>query len=176
MARSGGCPSSGRAGRARPCSPSGWRSGSASRTSSSTRSTGAPTGRTSMKRRCAPSSSRRPPATRGSATGTTRMCAVSSSSARTRSSGSTCRSGRASPGCCVGRAAESGTARSCGEGIAKPGGQVFIGREALFWWLITQFRRKRRDYEARFAAPDAAHLRVLRFRKTAEAEAWLASI
>jgi adenylate kinase family enzyme len=55
-------------------------------------------------------------------------------------------------------------------------GQVFIGREALFWWLITQYRRKRRDYEARFSAPDAAHLRVHRFRSTSAAEAWLASL
>jgi adenylate kinase family enzyme len=54
--------------------------------------------------------------------------------------------------------------------------QVFIGREALFWWLITQYRRKRRDYEARFAAPEAAHLRVHRFQTTAEAGAWLAGL
>jgi adenylate kinase family enzyme len=51
--------------------------------------------------------------------------------------------------------------------------EVFFGREALFWWLITQHRRKRRDYAARFAAPEARHLRVLRFTTSAAAEAWL---
>jgi adenylate kinase family enzyme len=50
---------------------------------------------------------------------------------------------------------------------------VFIGREALFWWLTTQHRRKRRDYAARFAAPEARHLLVLRFTTSAAAEAWL---
>ena len=54
--------------------------------------------------------------------------------------------------------------------------EVFFGREALFWWLITQHRRKRRDYAARFAAPDARHLRVLRFATSAAAETWLAGV
>jgi adenylate kinase family enzyme len=51
--------------------------------------------------------------------------------------------------------------------------EVFIGREALIWWLITQHRRKRRDNAARFAAPEARHLRVFRFRSSADAKAWL---
>jgi adenylate kinase family enzyme len=51
--------------------------------------------------------------------------------------------------------------------------EALVGRDSLFWWLITQHRRKRRDYAARFAAPAARHLRVLRFRSSAEAEAWL---
>jgi adenylate kinase family enzyme len=54
--------------------------------------------------------------------------------------------------------------------------EVFVGREALFWWLITQYRRKRREYEARFSGPDATHLRVHRFRSSTAAEAWLASL
>jgi adenylate kinase family enzyme len=54
--------------------------------------------------------------------------------------------------------------------------EALVGRDSLFWWLITQHRRKRRDYEARFAAPAARHLRVLRFRSSAEAEAWLAGL
>jgi adenylate kinase family enzyme len=54
--------------------------------------------------------------------------------------------------------------------------QAFIGRDALFWWLITQHRRKRRDYAARFAVPAASHLQVHRFRSSADAEAWLAEI
>lgn len=51
--------------------------------------------------------------------------------------------------------------------------EVFVGREALIWWLITQHRRKRRDNAARFAAPEARHLRVFRFRSSAAAKAWL---
>lgn len=52
---------------------------------------------------------------------------------------------------------------------------AFVGREALFWWLITQHRRKRRDYEKRFASPELAGLQVHRFSAWAEAEAWLAA-
>jgi len=54
--------------------------------------------------------------------------------------------------------------------------EVFIGREALFWWLVTQHRRKRREYAARFSAPDSAHLRVLRFTASADAARWLESL
>ena len=54
--------------------------------------------------------------------------------------------------------------------------ELFFGREALFWWLITQHRRKRRDYEARFASAENAHLRVHQFRTSGEAEAWLAGL
>jgi adenylate kinase family enzyme len=50
---------------------------------------------------------------------------------------------------------------------------LVIGRDALLWWLITQHRRKQRDYEARFAADENRHLRVHRFRSSAEAETWL---
>jgi adenylate kinase family enzyme len=54
--------------------------------------------------------------------------------------------------------------------------EVFVGREALFWWLIGQHRRKRRDYEARFGAMDPGRLRVLRFRTSEEADRWLAGL
>jgi hypothetical protein len=54
--------------------------------------------------------------------------------------------------------------------------EAFVGRDALFWWLITQHRRRRRDYEARFASPEGRHLRVHRFRSAAEADAWLAGL
>jgi adenylate kinase family enzyme len=59
------------------------------------------------------------------------------------------------------------------EGNRESWRELFIGREALLWWLITQHRRKRRDYAARFAAPEARHLRVLRFTSSAAAETWL---
>jgi adenylate kinase family enzyme len=54
--------------------------------------------------------------------------------------------------------------------------EVLIGREALLWWLISQHRRKRRDYAARFAAPEARHLTVYRFHSSADADRWIAGL
>jgi len=51
-----------------------------------------------------------------------------------------------------------------------------LGRDSLIWWVLTSHRRRRREYEARFADPALARLRVLRFRSSAEADAWLATI
>ena len=53
---------------------------------------------------------------------------------------------------------------------------TFLGRDVLFWWLISQHRRKRRDYEARFASPEASHLRVHRFQSSDAAESWLETV
>jgi len=52
--------------------------------------------------------------------------------------------------------------------------EAVVGRDALLWWLIKEHRRKRRDYAARFTAPESRDLRVFRFRSSAEADAWLA--
>jgi adenylate kinase family enzyme len=54
--------------------------------------------------------------------------------------------------------------------------EVFIGRDALLWWLISQHRRKRRDYAARLAGGDGGRLQVLRFRTSAEADRWLGGL
>jgi adenylate kinase family enzyme len=54
--------------------------------------------------------------------------------------------------------------------------EVFVGREALVWRLVSQHRRKRRDYAARFGAMDPDRLRVLRFRTSADADRWLSSL
>jgi adenylate kinase family enzyme len=50
-----------------------------------------------------------------------------------------------------------------------------LTRDSLVWWLVTSYRRKRREYEARFFGPqrEFPHLDVHRFRTAAEAEAWL---
>ena len=48
-----------------------------------------------------------------------------------------------------------------------------VGRDSLIWWVLTTHRRRRHDYEARFAEPSMAHLEVHRFRSSAAAEAWL---
>jgi adenylate kinase family enzyme len=53
-----------------------------------------------------------------------------------------------------------------------------VSRDSLVWWTITSHRRKRREYSARFLgpSPEFPHLQVHRFRSSAEAEAWLASL
>jgi adenylate kinase family enzyme len=51
-----------------------------------------------------------------------------------------------------------------------------LGRDSLVWWVLTTHARRRREYETRFADPALAHLRVLRFRSSAEADAWLGTI
>ena len=51
-----------------------------------------------------------------------------------------------------------------------------VGRDSLVWWVLTTHGRRRRDYEARFADPSMAHVRVHRFRSSAAAEAWLAGV
>lgn len=51
-----------------------------------------------------------------------------------------------------------------------------VGRDSLAWWVITTHRRRRRDYETRFADPALAHVRVHRFRSSSAAEAWLDAI
>jgi adenylate kinase family enzyme len=51
-----------------------------------------------------------------------------------------------------------------------------IGRKSLGWWVLTTHRRRRQENEQRFADAAYAHLRVHRFRSSAQAEAWLASV
>jgi len=51
-----------------------------------------------------------------------------------------------------------------------------LGRDSLIWWVLTTHRRRRREYEERFADPALARLRVLRFHSSAEADRWLATI
>ena len=50
-----------------------------------------------------------------------------------------------------------------------------LSRDSLVWWLVSSYRRKRREYEARFLGPkpEFPHLDVLRFRSAADAGAWL---
>lgn len=50
-----------------------------------------------------------------------------------------------------------------------------LGRDSLVWWVLKTHRRRRREHVARFADPGLAHLRVFRFRSSAEADRWLAT-
>jgi adenylate kinase family enzyme len=51
-----------------------------------------------------------------------------------------------------------------------------LGRDSLVWWVLRTHGRRRREHVARFADPANAHLRVLRFRSSATAEAWLVTV
>jgi len=51
-----------------------------------------------------------------------------------------------------------------------------VGRDALIWWVISQHRRKRRDYESRFRSPEHAHLRIVRLRSQRAIDDWLARV
>jgi adenylate kinase family enzyme len=53
-----------------------------------------------------------------------------------------------------------------------------VGSNSLVWWLVTSYRRKRREYQARFFGPqrEFPHLDVWRFGSSAEAQAWLDSL
>ena len=48
-----------------------------------------------------------------------------------------------------------------------------VGGDSLLWWVITQHRRKRRDYAALLEGPQARHLTVHRFATSHEANRWL---
>lgn len=49
----------------------------------------------------------------------------------------------------------------------------FLSRDTLFWWALKTHRRRRRELPLILARPEYAHLVVHRFRRLAEAEAWL---
>jgi hypothetical protein len=52
----------------------------------------------------------------------------------------------------------------------------FLSRDSLFWWALKSYRRRRRELPVILARPEHAHLLVHRFRKPAEAEAWLRTV
>lgn len=49
----------------------------------------------------------------------------------------------------------------------------FLSRDTLFWWAVKTHHRRRRDFPLILARPENAHLSVHRFRRPAEAAAWL---
>ncbi|HSL33311.1 MAG TPA: hypothetical protein VK871_06650 [Candidatus Limnocylindrales bacterium] len=51
-----------------------------------------------------------------------------------------------------------------------------VGGDSLIWWVLTTHRRRRREFEALFAAPAARHLRSVRLRSSREVEAWLVAV
>jgi hypothetical protein len=52
----------------------------------------------------------------------------------------------------------------------------FLARDNLFWWALKTYRRRRRELPLALARPEHAHIVVHRFRRSGEAESWLARI
>ena len=48
--------------------------------------------------------------------------------------------------------------------------------KSLFHWLVKTYWAYRRELPVLFAQPEHAHLRIVRFRRPREAEAWLAAL
>jgi hypothetical protein len=53
---------------------------------------------------------------------------------------------------------------------------LFLSRDSLFWWAVKTYGRRRRDLPLILARPEYAHLVIHRFRRAAEAEAWLGTV
>lgn len=53
---------------------------------------------------------------------------------------------------------------------------AFVGKDALIPFFVRTYRGRRRRFERELASSEYAHLRVHRFRSSAEAERWLRSI
>ena len=54
--------------------------------------------------------------------------------------------------------------------------RALFSRNSILLWVIQTHGRKRRDYPARLAGPECAHLRVFVFRTPAQTEAWVAGL
>lgn len=55
-------------------------------------------------------------------------------------------------------------------------GTQFFSRSSLFWWVLTSYRRRRREFSALLRSPAYRHLSVFRFRHPRQAHAWLATV
>ena len=51
--------------------------------------------------------------------------------------------------------------------------RAFLSRDSILWWVITTFRRRRREFTARRASNEFPHLRWIEFRSPAQAESFL---
>ena len=48
--------------------------------------------------------------------------------------------------------------------------RAFLSRDSIPWWVITTFRRRRREFPALFARAESSHLRVIEFKSQRDAE------
>lgn len=52
----------------------------------------------------------------------------------------------------------------------------FFSRDSILLWLLQSFPQHMREYPQLLAQPEHAHLKVLRFHRSREAQAWLAAL
>ena len=55
-------------------------------------------------------------------------------------------------------------------------GMSFFSRDSIIWWLLKTYRRKRRQYQYLFQAPEYAHLEIVRLKSPQMKAAWLAQL
>jgi adenylate kinase family enzyme len=51
----------------------------------------------------------------------------------------------------------------------------FLSRDSILMWVLTSWRRHRREFPKIFGRPEWRHLRIHRFRTPAETDSWLAN-
>ncbi len=50
---------------------------------------------------------------------------------------------------------------------------AYFSKDSLYVWVLTTYKRRRREYPELFAMPEYAHLRVVRLKSPKAADAWL---
>lgn len=50
---------------------------------------------------------------------------------------------------------------------------AFFSRDSIFLWLLTTYRRRRREYTELFSRPEYAHMALFHFRTPRQTEQWL---
>jgi adenylate kinase family enzyme len=53
--------------------------------------------------------------------------------------------------------------------------ESFVGRDAIVWWALRTYRRRKREYPVLFRQPEFAHLSVVRLGSPRSAREWLVS-
>jgi adenylate kinase family enzyme len=53
---------------------------------------------------------------------------------------------------------------------------AFFGRDAIVWWPLRTYHRRKREYPILFARPEYAHLKIVHLDSPRAADEWLASM
>ena len=53
---------------------------------------------------------------------------------------------------------------------------AFLSRESIVWWVISTYRRRRREFPVLFQKQEFRHLNIIEFRKQRQADAFLRSL
>jgi adenylate kinase family enzyme len=54
--------------------------------------------------------------------------------------------------------------------------EAFFSRESILWWMLTTYKRRRREYPALLSRPEYAHLTTIRLRSPKDAGRWLRAV